>query len=45
MHGFNSGFYKLEAKQKSDQNVYVAVTDEKIDVYHQTKNNPIPMRF
>ena len=40
MHGFNSGYYKLEAKQKSDQNVYVAVTDEKIDVYHQTKKQP-----
>lgn len=40
MHGFNSGFYKLESIQKSDQNVYVEVTDEKIDVYHQTKKQP-----
>ena len=40
MHGFNSGYYQLEAKQKSDQNVYVEVTDEKIDVYHQTKKQP-----
>jgi hypothetical protein len=40
MHGFNSGYYKLESKQKSDQNVYVDVTDEKIDVYHQTKKQP-----
>ena len=40
MHGFNSGFYQLESKQKSDQNVYVETTDEKIDVYHQTKKQP-----
>ena len=40
MHGFNSGFYQLESKQKSDQNVYVEATDEKIDVYHQTKKQP-----
>ncbi|MEY3501369.1 MAG: hypothetical protein RL308_3042, partial [Bacteroidota bacterium] len=40
IHGFNSGFYQLESKQKSDQNVYIEVTDEKIDVYHQTKKQP-----
>lgn len=40
MHGFNSGFYKFESEQKSDQNVYVDVTEEKIDVYHQTKKQP-----
>jgi hypothetical protein len=39
-HGFNSGFYKFESKQKSAQKVYVAVTDEKIDVYHQIENQP-----
>ncbi|MBF2709857.1 hypothetical protein [Flavobacterium soyangense] len=40
MHGFNSGYYKFESKPKSDQNVYVDVTDEKIDVYHETKKQP-----
>ena len=40
IHGFNSGYYKLESKQKSDQNVYVDVTEEKIDVYHQTEKQP-----
>jgi len=40
MHGFNSGYYQLESKQKSDQKVYVEVTDEKIEVYHQTKKQP-----
>ena len=40
MHGFNSGFYKLESIQKSDQNVYVEVSDEKIKVYHQTNKQP-----
>jgi hypothetical protein len=39
-HGFNSGFYKFESKQKSAQKVYVDVTDEKIDVYHQIENQP-----
>ena len=45
MHGFNSGFYQLESKQKSNQNVYVAVADEKIDVYHQTKKQPDASAF
>ena len=40
MHGFNSGYYQLESKQKIEQNVYVAVTDEKIDAYHLTKKKP-----
>lgn len=40
MHGFNSGYYKFESKLKSDPTVYVDVTDEKIDVYHQTKKQP-----
>lgn len=40
MHGFNSGYYKLESKEKRDQNVYVEVTDEKIDVYQQTNKQP-----
>jgi hypothetical protein len=40
MHGFNSGYYKFESNQKSAQNVYLDVTDEKIDVYHQTKKQP-----
>lgn len=39
-HGFNSGYYKFESKEKSVQNVYVDVADEKIDVYNQIENQP-----
>jgi hypothetical protein len=45
MHGFNSGFYKLESTQKSDQNVYVEITDENIDIYHQTNKQPEKSAF
>lgn len=52
MHGFNNGYYKFESNQKSDQNVYVDATDEKIDVFHETKKQPdtkafltIPLKF
>lgn len=39
-HGFYSGYYKLQSKQKSAQNVYLAVSDEKIEVYPETKKQP-----
>ena len=40
IHGFKSGYYKLQSEQENAQNVYVDVTDEKIDVYHETGNQP-----
>lgn len=39
-HGFNSGYYKLQSKQKDAQDVYLEVTDEKIEVYHETDKQP-----
>ena len=44
-HGFNSGYYKLQSKQKNVQNVYLDVTDEKIDVYHETEKQPDKNKF
>ncbi len=42
LHGLNSGYYKF----KSDtQNVYLDVTDEKIDIYHHTKHQPDKKQF
>jgi hypothetical protein len=35
MHGFNSGNYKLELKNKNTLPVYADVSDQKIDVYQQ----------
>lgn len=40
IHGFNSGYYTFESEQKNTQNVYIDVTEEKIEVYHQTKKQP-----
>lgn len=40
MHGFNSGYYNFELNKKSAQNVYLDITDEKIDVYQQTNKQP-----
>nr|WP_315151176.1 hypothetical protein [uncultured Flavobacterium sp.] len=40
MHGFNSGYYQLESKQKKNQKVYVEVTEEKIEVHHLTNKQP-----
>ncbi len=36
LHGFNSGYYKLDSGNKTKR-VYVDVTEEKIDVYNQSK--------
>ena len=44
-HGFNSGYYQLHAKQKDVQNVYLEVTDEKIDIYQDTKKQPDKNNF
>lgn len=40
MHGFNSGYYKLELKNKNTLQVYADVTDQKIDVYQQENKQP-----
>ncbi|MCK6694436.1 MAG: hypothetical protein L6Q97_20355, partial [Thermoanaerobaculia bacterium] len=45
LHGFNSGYYKVKSRQKNDQNVYADVTEEKIDIYHQTRNQPDKLAF
>jgi len=44
-HGFNSGHYKLQTKPKNVQNVYLDITDEKIDVYHETEKQPDKNKF
>lgn len=44
-HGFKSGYYKIRTDQKNVQNVYVDITDEKIDVYHETKKQPDKNKF
>jgi len=44
-HGFNSGYYKLQSNPKNVQNVYVDITDEKIDVYHETEKQPDKNKF
>jgi hypothetical protein len=45
IHGFNSGYYKFKSKQNNIRKVYVDVTDEKIDVYHQSDNQPEKKAF
>ena len=44
-HGFNNGYYKLQSEPKNVQNVYVSVTEEKIDVYHETDKQPDENKF
>jgi len=39
VHGFNSGYYAMD-RGKAGNNVYVDVTDEKIDVYGLNDKNP-----
>lgn len=34
LHGFNSGYYQVNIDQKKSQNVYLDITDEKIDLYN-----------
>ena len=45
LHGLNSGYYKLKSDNINDQNVYLDVTDEKIDVYHHIKRQPDKKQF
>lgn len=45
IHGFKSGYYKLQSEQKNVQNVYLDVTDEKIDVYHEKGKQPDKNKF
>jgi len=44
-HGFNSGYYKLQSKHENVQNVYLDITDEKIEVYHETEKQPEKNKF
>ena len=44
-HGLNSGYYKLKTENKNTQNVYLDVTNEQIDVYHQIKRQPDKKQF
>jgi hypothetical protein len=45
LHGLNSGFYRLKSDTIKSQNVYLDVTDEKIDVYHHLKKQPEKNQF
>lgn len=45
LHGLNSGYYKLKSDNKNTQNVYLDVTDEKIDVYPHIKRQPDKKQF
>ncbi|MBP6183977.1 MAG: hypothetical protein KA479_03495 [Saprospiraceae bacterium] len=44
VHGFTSGYYTLDV-EKTMKNVYVDVTDEQIDVYHQLEKKPDKDKF
>jgi hypothetical protein len=44
-HGFNNGYYKLKSDNINTQDVYVDVTDEKIDVYRLIKRQPNKKQF
>lgn len=37
LHGLNSGYYQLKSDDINAQDVYLDVTDEKIDLYHHIK--------
>lgn len=45
LHGLNSGYYKMKSDNINAQNVYLYVTDEKIDVYHHVKRQPDKKQF
>lgn len=45
LHGLNRGYYKLKSDNINNQNVYLDVTDEKIDVYHHLKQQPDEKQF
>jgi len=44
-HGYNSGYYKLQIKQENAQNVYIDITDEAIEVYHEKEKQPDNNKF
>ncbi len=44
IHGFKSGYYKFDSEH-TQKKVYVDVTDDKIDIYHQTDNKPDNVSF
>jgi hypothetical protein len=45
MHGFNSGYYKLQSEHTNAENVYVDITDENLDVYRVTGKQPDKIKF
>ena len=45
LHGLNSGYYKLKFDTINAQDVYLDVSDEKIDVYHHIKQQPDKKQF
>ncbi len=45
LHGLNSGYYKVKSDTTSTQNVYLDVTEEKIDVYRRIKRQPDKKQF
>lgn len=44
-HDFTSGYYKLKSENKVVRNVYLDVTDEKIDVYNHVNRQPDKKQF
>lgn len=44
-HGFNRGYYQLESGGKNSLNVYADISDEKIDLYHETDKQPDKDKF
>ena len=44
-HGFNSGYYQLQSNRKNAENVYVDITDEKLDVYREKGKQPDKNKF
>ena len=44
-HGLNSGYYQLKSGDQNAQNVYLDVSNERIDVYHQVKRQPDQQQF
>jgi len=45
IHGLKSGYYKLQSGEKIPENIYADVTDEEIDVYHETEKQPDKDKF
>lgn len=45
IHGFNSGYYKLQSNPKKAEPIYADITDDKLDVYHVTGKQPDKNKF